>query len=426
MSIFYCICDDDCRYETMTKEQILTAIEEALEQGHVSDPDGAVFSKIKEIRANEAVQIWVGTEAEYNAISPVPTSGLSLVRVGADGVLYICTNDTTLDRILSFEVADEVTEDGTNAVSGAAVAAYMAGYEVKVDSTVTASGTNPVSGAAVAAYAQPVLVKKAVGDGAIAVEGTAEHSFVGLRIYGKTTQNGTPSFDAPVELVNAGEGGSIGVTIEGGEADAVQTITLSTPNGLPGIPVASGGNYTDANGQQWLCDEIDLARGVYIQRVGIYEATDAKVWMKNGSASILDGLHVYQLNYSLIPNYLRDSKKGLSSHAVLGGWGKEDNTVYFGGSLTFTTAAYSSLDDWHAFVGAQYAAGTPITVVYCLAEPVETPLTAEEIAAFKALRTHKPNTTVLNDSGAGMEVKCMSVDAEDFYNAITDYEGVAF
>ena len=64
--------------------------------------------------------------------------------------------------------------------------------------------------------------------------------------------------------------------------------------------------------------------------------------------------------------------------------------------------------------------------LYCLANPVETPLAAEEIAAFKAMHTNKPNTTVLNDSGAGMEVKCMSVDAEDFYNAITDYEGVAF
>ena len=46
-----------------------------------------------------------------------------------------------------------------------------------------------------------------------------------------------------------------------------QTLTLQTPNGLPGIPVSSGGNYTDASGQQWLCDEIDMERGVRVQRV---------------------------------------------------------------------------------------------------------------------------------------------------------------
>ena len=46
-----------------------------------------------------------------------------------------------------------------------------------------------------------------------------------------------------------------------------QLLALSTPNGLPGIPVASGGNYTDPQGQQWVCDEVDLERGVKVQRV---------------------------------------------------------------------------------------------------------------------------------------------------------------
>lgn len=46
-----------------------------------------------------------------------------------------------------------------------------------------------------------------------------------------------------------------------------QLLTLSTPNGLPGIPVTSGGNYTDASGQQWVCDEVDFERGVMVQRI---------------------------------------------------------------------------------------------------------------------------------------------------------------
>ena len=46
-----------------------------------------------------------------------------------------------------------------------------------------------------------------------------------------------------------------------------QLLTLPTPNGLPGIPVTSGGNYTDQSGQQWVCDEVDLERGVKVQRV---------------------------------------------------------------------------------------------------------------------------------------------------------------
>lgn len=45
------------------------------------------------------------------------------------------------------------------------------------------------------------------------------------------------------------------------------SLNASTPNGLPGIKVANGGNYTDNTGQQWICDEIDFVRGVYVQRI---------------------------------------------------------------------------------------------------------------------------------------------------------------
>lgn len=54
-----------------------------------------------------------------------------------------------------------------------------------------------------------------------------------------------------------------------------QFLTLPTPNGLPGIPVTSGGNYIDSTGQQWVCDEIDLERGVKVQRIdkGAFDST---------------------------------------------------------------------------------------------------------------------------------------------------------
>lgn len=56
-----------------------------------------------------------------------------------------------------------------------------------------------------------------------------------------------------------------------------QLLTLPTPNGLPGIPVASGGNYTDPHGQQWVCDEVDLERGIKVLRIdkGAFDATKA-------------------------------------------------------------------------------------------------------------------------------------------------------
>lgn len=59
----------------------------------------------------------------------------------------------------------------------------------------------------------------------------------------------------------------LGSTVTSYEPYREQLLTLPTPNGLPGIPVTSGGNYTDSQGQQWVCDEVDLERGVKVQRV---------------------------------------------------------------------------------------------------------------------------------------------------------------
>lgn len=112
---FYVLCDDDCRHLALTKEETLAAIEAALENGYVSDPDAAVISKLREIRASGSVQFWVGTEAQFNALDPVPDIGRSVVRVGSDGILYLCTDDSSLN--IHFPLAVEM--GGTGAVNAA-------------------------------------------------------------------------------------------------------------------------------------------------------------------------------------------------------------------------------------------------------------------------------------------------------------------
>lgn len=82
---------------------------------------------------------------------------------------------------------------------------------------------------------------------------------------------GTPSPESPMPIVSAGEGGSISLTVSN-SADQSQPLTLSTPNSLPGIPVDSGGNYTDAEGQQSACDVKDYGTGKYTQMVGHIES----------------------------------------------------------------------------------------------------------------------------------------------------------
>lgn len=112
---------------------------------------------------------------------------------------------------------------------------------------------------------QNILIGSETGN-PVSVSDAFSTPLCGLTVYGKSTQDGTPSPDNPAPIVSAGDGGTITVTIGDG-ADGQQTIALQTPNGLRGIPVISGGNYTDPTGQQWVCDEVDLERRVKVQRV---------------------------------------------------------------------------------------------------------------------------------------------------------------
>lgn len=65
---------------------------------------------------------------------------------------------------------------------------------------------------------------------------------------------------------------------------------------------------------------------------------------------------------------------------------------------------YQALADLKAYLKAQKAAGTPLTVLYELATPIETELTADEVSAILSLKTFSPTTVIANDKGAKMEV----------------------
>lgn len=89
------------------------------------------------------------------------------------------------------------------------------------------------------------------------------------------------------------------------------TITISTPNGLPGIPVDSGGNYTDSTGQQWICDEIDVIAAEKIQRIGIIDSYNGEsvgdVWMSTTGQLTTGAKVLYQLNEPVTTRIVADT-----------------------------------------------------------------------------------------------------------------------
>lgn len=73
---------------TMTKEQILTAILQAVNEGTIGDIDAGFITKLKEMNDGAIIQIWIGTMAEYTALPETRPN-----------TLYIFTDDPTLSDI---------------------------------------------------------------------------------------------------------------------------------------------------------------------------------------------------------------------------------------------------------------------------------------------------------------------------------------
>ena len=319
---------------------------------------------------------------------------------------------------------------------------------------------------------------------------SSDKLFEGLRVFGKSTQDGTPSVENPVPIVNAGENGSIKVEVTGrnllkpnphntyyefplkantvmtlmtngkpsqggnikfsatdgsdvwfsinagqtrvcrsiGNKDVKgfydvlvassgleymfavgdiktytpyvepQSLTLATPNGLPGVPVDKNGNYTDQNGQQWICDEIDLERGKYVQRVLKTKPNKTIVFNnrnENGRCSVFD-------NSLFGTKWTNGTKQSLSSIAQWSEWGNgADGTFALSTDGIYYKDSMKTLEE----VNAMFAKiGTDFEVCGVLATPIERDLTPEEIEAYEALHTNYPTTVITNDAGAHMEV----------------------
>lgn len=184
-----------------------------------------------------------------------------------------------------------------------------------------------------------------------------------------------------------------------------QSLTLATPNGLPGIPVTKDGNYTDADGQQWVCDEIDLGRGKYVQRIETRILDGTEAWKhritnsgNNNNLQLLindrlsSTIHRSFCNYLPYKNFIWD-----------------DNIVnlpkIYSYDLEITASfppesEFKSVEIWNSWLKEK----GDFKFQYVLATPIERDLTPEEITAYKALHTNYPTTVISNDAGAHMEV----------------------
>ena len=199
---------------------------------------------------------------------------------------------------------------------------------------------------------------------------------------------------------------------------STQSVNLSTPNGLAGIKVSSCGNYTDASGQQWICDEIvrnERGTGKRIQRIGKSKVGDNSLSLttaSNGNKALV---------ISNIPNKIASVRGTLFSMAqvpkIVGSDGLQTGSAYENAT---NFAIVGTPDDTLLSLATKYG---NCEFLYVLAEPVETDLSTEEIAALSALHTYYPTTTISNDAGCDMTAAYVT----QYYQGVGDamFYGVA-
>ena len=139
----------------------------------------------------------------------------------------------------------------------------------------------------------------------------------------------------------------------------LQTLTTSASNGLPGIPVTSGGNYTDADGQQWVCDEIDFAGKVYIQRIGKIDNYNSEavgnIWMSTTGQLTPGATVLYKLDNPIVSNLDTDmiaDYKALTTYAPVTNI-MTDSTPSAGLSVRYVADAQKYIDNKLSAINAQ-------------------------------------------------------------------------
>lgn len=180
-----------------------------------------------------------------------------------------------------------------------------------------------------------------------------------------------------------------------------QSLSISTPTGLPAIPVDTDGNYTDANGQQWISDYVDLKRGKLYKKVTRLNLKDVD------AISVAHGFHSNGNGYlSFSVKNVNKGHKPISNRYKSSMWTDKSGYTYVPNSNTIVFVDDRFTDKQTAIKLVQNT-----YVIYALTSQIETDLTPEEIQAYKNLVTYAGTTIVENDAECYMEVSAGGGDS---------------
>lgn len=210
-----------------------------------------------------------------------------------------------------------------------------------------------------------------------------------MMLYGKSSQDGTPSPENPVEIKSV-----VNPTVKVSNEDGTKSQTVALPYTLNAIPVSSGGNVT-INGQQYIADYVDVERGKLVRmcnKKAVPNNVDWSLQVQSGN---------YKIGYSnKVFNDMVSTQGGITKAISNLGSNSSSwlNKFCFGKSSVFWINPYANNGELTSNDINNFLTEHPMEVVYPLITPIEEELTPEEITAFKALSTYYPVTNISANS----------------------------
>lgn len=175
----------------------------------------------------------------------------------------------------------------------------------------------------------------------------------------------------------------------------LQSLSIPTPNSLLGIPVESNGNYTDATGQQWICDYVNLKKGRIIKNIISVNLEEITFALNNTLKNTIQFTYAFNI---LIKNELICNRfKKINSD-------KDEEGIWIYDNLTIVVHINKSRGILTPEALRDYFKNNKTTVHIAMKDPNYTDIPQETLVAYKKLHSNYPSTVIQNDSGAGMEL----------------------
>lgn len=181
---------------------------------------------------------------------------------------------------------------------------------------------------------------------------------------------------------------------------APSSALIALTDSLRGIPVTSGGNYTDEDGQQWIADYIYRrqtdGKWMIWRKCGstAYDGSEDEAWSQSPSVSyrfIINGSTSPALSAAIASSF-KVSTKGTTDVGQF--------VVNDGNNSRYFNSNQNSLEAWKAWL-----AENPQTVVYQLATPTIEELPTDVQTELNGLMTYNLHTDMWNNDGAFMNLK---------------------